>query len=115
METQLTSKEAFMSEHHGQQERKPQTLLSINGGGLYGVGVANWLTKLHPAWKPDYIAGTSAGAIIGSLIAIGKSYKVIADMFNGDLPKKMFSKPSFPKSILPTGYTYDNVEAKKVN
>jgi len=92
----------------------PKSLLSINGGGLYGVGVANWLTKFHPTWKPDYISGTSVGSIIGSLIAIGKSYKVIADMFNGDLPKKIFSKPSFPKNILPTGYTYDNVEAKKV-
>jgi len=92
----------------------PKNLLSINGGGLYGVGVANWLSKLDPKWKPDYITGTSVGSIIGSLIATGKPYKVIADMFNGDLPKKIFSKPGFPKNILPTGYTYDNVEAKKV-
>jgi len=88
----------------------PKSLLSINGGGLYGVGVANWLTKFHPTWKPDYISGTSVGSIIASLIAIGKSYKVIANMFNGDLPKKIFSKPSFPKNILPTGYTYDKVQ-----
>jgi len=92
----------------------PKSLLSINGGGLYGVGVANWLSKFDPKWKPDYIAGTSVGSIIGSLIAIGKPYKVVADMFNGDLPKKIFSKPGFPKNILPTGYTYDNVEAQKV-
>jgi len=111
MESQHSTKESVMDE---QKERKIHNLLSINGGGLYGVGVANWLTKFDPKWKPDYIAGTSAGAIIGSLIAIGKSYKVIADMFNGDLPKKIFSKPSFPKNLLPTGYTYDNVEAKKV-
>ncbi|MDR2554657.1 MAG: patatin-like phospholipase family protein [Fibromonadaceae bacterium] len=89
-------------------------LLSINGGGLYGVGVANWLTKFDSKWKPDYVTGTSVGSIIASLIAIDKPYEVIADMFNGDLPKKIFSKPSFPKNLLPTGYTYDNVEAKKV-
>jgi patatin-like phospholipase/acyl hydrolase len=92
----------------------PNTLLSINGGGLYGVGAANWLAKLHPAWQPDYLAGTSVGSIIASLVAIGKSYKVIADIFNGDLPKKIFSKPGFPGNLLPTGYTYDNAEAKKV-
>jgi patatin-like phospholipase/acyl hydrolase len=91
----------------------PKNLLSINGGGLYGVGVANWLTKLHPAWKPDYLAGTSVGSIVAALIAVGKPYKVIADMFNGELSKKIFTKPKFPKNILPTGYTYDNVEAKK--
>jgi len=102
------------SGNHVPKDHKPKSLLSINGGGLYGVGVANWLTKLDHDWKPDYLTGTSVGSIIASLIAIGKPYKVIADMFNGDLPKKIFSKPSFPKNILPTGYTYDNVEAQKV-
>jgi len=91
-----------------------KTLLSIDGGGIFGVGVASWLSKFHPAWKPDYVAGTSVGSIIAALIAVGKSYKVISNMFQGDLVKRIFTKPNFPFNLLPTGYTYDNKEAKKV-
>lgn len=90
-------------------------MLSINGGGVFGCGVASWLTKLNPSWKPDYLAGTSVGSIIASLIAIGRSYSVIDDMFNKQgLVNKIFTKPKFPKNILPTGYTYDNSEAKRI-
>jgi patatin-like phospholipase/acyl hydrolase len=91
-----------------------KNLLAINGGGCYGVGVANWLAKFHPAWRPDYLAGTSVGSIIASLIAIDKPYNVIADLFNSNMVNRIFTKPKFPKNILPTGYTYDNAEAKNV-
>jgi patatin-like phospholipase/acyl hydrolase len=91
-----------------------KNIISINGGGVFGCGVANWLTKLHPAWQPDLAAGTSVGSILAGLIGMGKSYKTIAELFNGNLVKRIFTKPGFPKNILPTGYTYDNAEARKV-
>jgi len=90
-----------------------KNILAIHGGGCFGVGVANWLSKFPYSWKPDLVAGTSVGSIIASLIAIDKPFRLIADMFNGDMVRQIFTKPKFPRNILPTGYTYDNVEAKK--
>ncbi|MCL2144139.1 MAG: patatin-like phospholipase family protein [Endomicrobia bacterium] len=91
-----------------------KTLLSIDGGGLFGVGVANWVPKLDN-WKFDYYAGTSVGAILAACYASGKKPSEVQDLFNGDLPKKMFTKPGFPQNLNPLRpYVYGNKEAKKI-
>jgi predicted acylesterase/phospholipase RssA len=90
-----------------------KTLLAIDGGGLFGVGVANWLPKLK--WKFDYYAGTSVGSILAACYACGMEPLKVQEMFNSNLPKRIFTKPGFPQSLnLLRPSIYDNAEAKKV-
>lgn len=91
-----------------------KTLLAIDGGGLFGAGVANWIPKLGD-YQFDYYAGTSVGSILASCFAIGLKASEVRDMFNGEMPRKIFTTPGFPKNLNPLrAATYDNVEAKKV-
>ena len=69
-----------------------KTLLSIDGGGLFGIGVANWLPKLAGNWKFDCYAGTSVGSILAACYAIGMSPKEVQELFNSKLPEKIFTK-----------------------
>lgn len=46
--------------------------LVLEGGGVKGLGLVGAFTQLHASgYRPRRVAGTSAGAIIGSLIAAG--------------------------------------------
>jgi patatin-like phospholipase/acyl hydrolase len=91
-----------------------KTLLAIDGGGLFGIGVANWMPKLKN-WKFDYYAGTSVGAILAASYASGIAPLKVQEMFNGNLPKRIFTKPGFPWNLNPLRCsTYDNKEVKKV-
>jgi patatin-like phospholipase/acyl hydrolase len=91
-----------------------KTLLAIDGGGLFGVGVANWIPKLKN-WKFDYYAGTSVGSILAACYAIGIEPSKVQEMFNSDLPKRIFTKPGFPGNLNPLRVaTYDNKGAKEV-
>ncbi|MDR2580516.1 MAG: patatin-like phospholipase family protein [Fibromonadaceae bacterium] len=76
-----------------------KTLLSIDGGGLFGVGVANWLPKLAGNWKFDCYAGTSVGSILAACYATGMSPAEVQKLFNSDLPKKMFTKEGGVKGL----------------
>jgi len=69
-----------------------KTLLAINGGGLFGIGVANWLPKLAGNWKFDCYAGTSVGSILAACYAIGMSPAEVQGLFNSKLPEKIFTK-----------------------
>ena len=58
--------------------RKPKVGLVFGGGGARGfshIGVLKALEEFN--LKFDYIAGTSAGSIIGALVAAGKNWKEI--------------------------------------
>ena len=58
--------------------RKPKIGLVFGGGGARGfshIGVLKALEEFN--LKFDYIAGTSAGSIIGALVAAGKNWKEI--------------------------------------
>ena len=91
-----------------------KTLLAIDGGGLFGAGVANWLPKLED-YQFDYYAGTSVGSILAASLAFGLKSSEIKDMFNSGLPKRIFTKPGLPQRLNPLRpATYDNEEAKKV-
>lgn len=54
----------------------------LSGGGSKGLAQAGAIKFLEEQnIKPDYIAGTSAGAIIGTLYAFGKSPEEILEFF----------------------------------
>ncbi|MDR2972873.1 MAG: patatin-like phospholipase family protein, partial [Bacteroidales bacterium] len=69
-----------------------KTLLAIDGGGLFGIGVANWIPKLEN-YKFDYYAGTSVGSILAASYAIGMAAEEVQEEFNGTFPKEIFKKP----------------------
>ena len=59
-----------------QTRQKPKVGLVLSGGGAKGIahlGMLHALDSLNI--KPDYITGTSMGAIVGALYAIGYSAK----------------------------------------
>ena len=91
-----------------------KTLLAIDGGGLFGVGVADWVPKLGNRVF-DYYAGTSVGSILAACYAIGLEPLKVQEMFNSGLAKKIFTKPGPPECLNPLRPAiYDNKEAKKV-
>ncbi len=64
-------------------KRKPRKIgLALSGGALHGaahIGVLKVLER--EGIFPEIVAGTSAGAIIGSAYAAGVSISVISEMF----------------------------------
>lgn len=66
-----------------QETQEPKVGLVLSGGGAKGfahIGALKVIDSL--GIKLDYIAGTSMGAIIGSLYATGYSGKQLEEMFN---------------------------------
>ena len=66
-----------------QEEDEPKVGLVLSGGGAKGfahIGVLKVIDSL--GLKVDYVAGTSMGAIIGSLYATGYSGKQLEALFN---------------------------------
>jgi NTE family protein len=56
--------------------------LALSGGGFRGIAHIGVIKALEEHQiSPDYIAGTSAGAIVGALYANGKSSQEILDFF----------------------------------
>ncbi|HAI17669.1 MAG TPA: patatin, partial [Xanthomarina gelatinilytica] len=56
--------------------------LVLSGGGYRGVAHIGVLKAMEELGiKPDFISGTSAGAIVGSLYAAGCTYNEIFDVF----------------------------------
>jgi len=77
---------------------KPCRILSLDGGGakgFYTLGVLREIEgmvqcPLHE--KFDLIFGTSTGAIIAALLALGKSVKEISDLYEKHVPAVMQKK-----------------------
>jgi len=99
--------------------------LVLSGGGAKGIahiGVLKVLEKYHI--KPDFISGTSMGAIIGSLYASGYSANQIDSMFHKlDFDKIMFDtqerkyksffkKRSGPKFILSLPFSFKEMSVQ---
>ncbi len=63
--------------------------LVLEGGGVKGIGLIGAFEKLHEAgYNPRRVAGTSAGAIIGSLVAAGMPVRtMLATMRQVDYKK----------------------------
>ena len=73
----------------------PCRILSLDGGGakgFYTLGVPReieGMIKCPIHEKFDLIFGTSTGAIIASLLALGKSVEEISDLYEKNVPKVM--------------------------
>lgn len=68
---------------YAQETKEPKVGLVLSGGGAKGfahIGALKVIDSL--GIKIDYVAGTSMGAIIGSLYATGYSGKQLEDLFN---------------------------------
>ena len=88
-----------------------KTLLAIDGGGLFGIGVANWIPKLEN-FVFDYYAGTSVGSILAACYVVGMESKDVQEKFNGELPWRIFTKPRSINPLRPA--VYDDKGAKEV-
>ncbi len=65
----------------GQQAARPKIGLTLSGGGAKGLAHIGILKAIDSAGlKIDYIAGTSMGAVIGALYAVGYSGKEIEEL-----------------------------------
>ena len=83
---------------------KPCRILSLDGGGakgFYTLGVLReieGMVKCPLHEKFDLIFGTSTGAIIAALLALGKSVGEISDLYEKYVPGVMQKKGSAKKS-----------------
>lgn len=83
---------------------RPCRVLSLDGGGakgFYTLGVLREIegmigSPLHQRF--DLIFGTSTGAIIAALLALGKSVKEIGDLYEKHVPTVMAKKSRQEKS-----------------
>ncbi|CRM40187.1 Patatin [Pseudomonas sp. 31 E 6] len=88
----------------GQAASTPLRILSLDGGGakgFYTLGVLKEIEamvggELHK--KFDLVFGTSTGAIIAALIALGHSIDSILDMYRKHVPTVMSQKSASAKS-----------------
>lgn len=85
-------------------EKKPCRILSLDGGGakgFYTLGVLREIEgmiscPIHE--KFDLIFGTSTGAIIAALLALGKSVKDISQLYEEHVPTVMSKRSRRAKS-----------------
>lgn len=79
-------------------EGRPCYLLSLDGGGAKGFYTLGVLREIEGMLKRplhqqfDLIFGTSTGAIIASLLALGKSVAAISDLYEKYVPTVMETK-----------------------
>lgn len=83
---------------------RPCRILSLDGGGakgFYSLGVLReieGMVKCPLHEKFDLIFGTSTGAIIAALLALGKSVKEISDLYEEHVPTVMQKRGRVEKS-----------------
>ncbi|MEN8885799.1 MAG: patatin-like phospholipase family protein, partial [Winogradskyella sp.] len=97
-----------------QDVKAPKIGLVLSGGGAKGfahIGVLKVIDSL--GIKVDYIAGTSMGAIIGSLYASGYSGKQLEAMFN-NIDFDALINDKFPREFKPF-YERENAEKYAVS
>lgn len=76
--------------------RKTKLGLALGGGGCRGLGHIGALKAFEELGvKFDYVAGTSAGSIVGSLYALGKTANEMIEIAK-NLKKKDITKGSIP-------------------
>lgn len=84
---------------------KPYRILSLDGGGAKGFYTLGVLTQLEAmlggaplSSRFDLIFGTSTGAIIASLLALGKSVDEIQKLYQKEVPPLMSTSGSGSRS-----------------
>ncbi len=99
---------------HAQKENEPKVGLVLSGGGAKGfahIGALKVIDSL--GIKIDYVAGTSMGAIIGSLYSTGYSGKQLEELFN-IIDFNELINDEFPRSSKPF-YERENAEKYAVS
>ncbi|MBS0160834.1 MAG: patatin-like phospholipase family protein [Nitrospira sp.] len=93
--------------------QKPCRILSLDGGGakgFYTLGVLReieGMVKCHLHEKFDLIFGTSTGAIIAALLALGRSVKDISDLYEKHVPTVMRARSRRGKSLALANLGYE--------
>jgi patatin-like phospholipase/acyl hydrolase len=91
-------------EDQSSSENKVCRVLSLDGGGAKGFYTLGELREIEgmikcPLYERfDLIFGTSTGAIIAALLALGKSVKEISDLYEKHVPTVMEKKSRQEKS-----------------
>jgi patatin-like phospholipase/acyl hydrolase len=84
---------------------KPCRILSLDGGGAKGFYTLGVLREIEAMLKRplheefDLIFGTSTGAIIAALLALGRSVKEIGDLYERHVPTVMQKNGRLEKSL----------------
>ncbi len=74
----------------------PKIAYALSGGGARGIAHLGIIKQLEQAgYKPDYIVGTSVGAIIGGLYASGYDIKELEDILLNTKWENIFSFNEF--------------------
>lgn len=96
--------------------RKPLTCdLVLEGGGVKGIGLVGAIdTLVSSGYSFHRIAGTSAGAIVGSLIAAGMPMESLVQTMQ-KLDYQQFQDPSFLSRLGPLGQVASLLTTKGVN
>jgi len=103
----------------------PKRLLALDGGGIRGVLSIEILAKLEATLRErlgrdesfrlsdyfDYVAGTSTGAIIATLVALGKSADEIRSFYHANAPK-MFRKAGLVQRFARAKFVREAIAAK---
>lgn len=93
--------------------QKPCRILSLDGGGakgFYTLGVLReieGMVKCPLHEKFDLIFGTSTGAIIAALLALGRSVKDISDLYEKHVPTVMRARSRREKSLALANLGYE--------
>ncbi|GAB4269954.1 patatin-like phospholipase family protein [Thermincola ferriacetica] len=80
-------------------KKKKKAYAVFEGGGVKGLGIAGALEVAERYYEWENVAGTSAGAIIGALVAAGYSASEIKDMLFSINYKQL--KDPFPAGKIP--------------
>src|ERR1700726_2009104 len=103
---QLNIETAMIADVEKHVPQTPYRILSLDGGGAKGFYTLGVLTELEGligsplCEKFDLIYGTSTGAIIGALIALGYGANAIHEFYAEHVPKVMGAASRSEKSSM---------------
>ena len=82
-------------------QERPKVAVVLSGGGAKGTAHIGALKVIEKAGIPiDYVVGTSMGAIVGGLYAIGYTPEQLDSMVNAQNWKFVLSDAPNPKDVL---------------
>ena len=82
-------------------QERPKVAVVLSGGGAKGTAHIGALKVIEKAGIPiDYVVGTSMGAIVGGLYAIGYTPEQLDSMVNTQNWKFVLSDAPNPKDVL---------------
>lgn len=92
-----------------------QADLVLEGGGVKGIALAGAVSVLEErGYAFERVAGTSAGAIVGALLAAGVPGKELADLIKDGMDYRRFRDPTLLSRLGPAGMAASLVWSKGV-